>query len=253
MILAAAYNEGADYFIRVNDDTEFLSPDGYCRHWALARHVPVNVGVVGPCDPFKAKRAFMVTIWSTKTTFPFFKHITPLIFLLGNRYLDYNVYAQFCDAVKGLGSFNHNESTGATRYSVQYNEENYLRDSILSGQKQVRDYVDGKSQICKSILPTSKEVISQDKYFEVCDVHFGFESIGYDFHAPLYNDAIICVKGDSITLQKFFGLKLRINYTLITLGSKEYVPQNLSWIKTKEIINGMDGPKRRPHNINSQK
>eukprot|EP01062_Namystynia_karyoxenos_P011697 TRINITY_DN141_c8_g1_i1.p1 TRINITY_DN141_c8_g1~~TRINITY_DN141_c8_g1_i1.p1 ORF type:complete len:522 (+),score=125.48 TRINITY_DN141_c8_g1_i1:109-1674(+) len=46
-----AYDEGADFFVRINDDTEFVSPSWASKGIsALARLDPPFVGVVGPLD-----------------------------------------------------------------------------------------------------------------------------------------------------------------------------------------------------------
>ena len=64
---AAAYQDGADYIYRVNDDTKFVGPWAASATATLAQFAPPNVGVVGPlcaegntdimtCPPHGAQR-----------------------------------------------------------------------------------------------------------------------------------------------------------------------------------------------------
>ena len=47
-MMGSAYNDGADYLYRINDDTEFKDAWAATAIAALKRRTPPNIGVVGP-------------------------------------------------------------------------------------------------------------------------------------------------------------------------------------------------------------
>ena len=79
MLQAAAYEDGADYMYRVNDDTKFVGPWADTAVHALGAFDPANVGVVGPICP-EGNTLIMTHDLVHRTHLDIFEHYYPPIF-----------------------------------------------------------------------------------------------------------------------------------------------------------------------------
>ena len=72
-MMGAAFEDGADYMYRINDDTKFQGPWAMQAVSALRRMDPPNVGVVGPlCD--EGNQKIMTHDFTHRTHMRIFDH-----------------------------------------------------------------------------------------------------------------------------------------------------------------------------------
>ena len=138
-----AYTDGADYIVRINDDTEFVT-GGWATLGveALAAFTPANVGVVGPT--FKeGNTAILTHDMVHRTHIDIFKYYYPPVF--SAWWIDdwiTKVYEP--GRMRKLSTWHvaHHVSKHGTRYTVQHHESKHLKAEIERGRKVLREWVD---------------------------------------------------------------------------------------------------------------
>ena len=79
-MMRAAYNDGAEYMVRINDDSEFVTSDWVSKAVAnLASYDPPNVGMVGP-NCREGNTAIMTHDMVHRTHLDIFEHYYPDVF-----------------------------------------------------------------------------------------------------------------------------------------------------------------------------
>ena len=79
-MMRAAYNDGAEYMVRINDDSEFVTSDWVSKAVAkLASYDPPNVGMVGP-NCREGNTAIMTHDMVHRTHLDIFEHYYPGVF-----------------------------------------------------------------------------------------------------------------------------------------------------------------------------
>ena len=147
----AAYDYGATYIVRINDDTEFMT-----KGWitvatnALSKFNPPNVGVVGPtCH--EGNQAIMThDMVHAPTHYKIFDTYYPKEF--DNYYVDdwiSNVYGE--DRTKQLVNWEvkHHLTTFWTRYEPTFHQDKLLNQSIAEGHNLMDAFVGGNRKIEK--------------------------------------------------------------------------------------------------------
>jgi len=131
-----AYTDGADYIVRINDDTEFVT-GGWATLGveALAALEPANVGVVGPT--FKeGNTAILTHDMVHRTHIDIFKYYYPPVF--SAWWIDdwiTRVYEP--GRMRKLDKWHvaHHITKHGTRYAVQHHESKHLKAEIERGRK----------------------------------------------------------------------------------------------------------------------
>ena len=142
-VSAAAIADGADYIVRVNDDTEFVT-----QHWipkgihGLLNFDPPNVGVVGPlCRQGNTHILTHDMIHSTHYTI-FGWHYPPEF---DNWWLDdwiSLVYGESRTKVLRDWEVVHRTGHSGTRYSVDFSQKQLLASAVKKGQAAIQEFLE---------------------------------------------------------------------------------------------------------------
>jgi hypothetical protein len=62
----------------------------------------------------------------------------------------------------------------------------------------------------------SMDFVTKNKYMELCDVFYNTKTKN-DLTLPMKPNSLVCARGDTATLTKFFQLNIQIPFTLLTL------------------------------------
>lgn len=141
-ILAYAADTGADYFVRVNDDTEFETQGWTSVGVAtLAAYSPPNVGVLGPtCH--EGNTRILTHDMVHRTHMAIFKHeYYPHVF--ENWYLDdwiSNVYGPSRTTIHKAWEVKHHTQHHGTRYNV-VGTKNKLARTVKIGKLQIQAWL----------------------------------------------------------------------------------------------------------------
>jgi hypothetical protein len=144
-ILKFAAEDGADYFVRVNDDTEFLT-----KEWteigvkALSLFEPPNVGVVGPTvqGPKNVKRSILTHDMVHKTHMEIFQnqYYSPAF---DNQWVDDWITFVYGDRMQILPEWTvlHHTKHHGTRYKRAAEQGVLLKDEILRGTSILQNWL----------------------------------------------------------------------------------------------------------------
>ena len=137
-VCRAAYDDGADYIVRINDDTEFIT-----EYWtsvgiaALLTFHPPNLGVVGPtCE--QGNTRILTHDMTHRTHMEVFgrnKYYPPVF---GNLFLD-----DWISAVYGpirtakLPNWHVHHHAALTRYQYRLGDEKFLAETLAEGRQSV--------------------------------------------------------------------------------------------------------------------
>lgn len=141
-LTAHAYRDGADYIVRINDDTEFLTT-GWASIGvaALAAFEPPNVGVVGPIFA-EGLTAILTHDMVHRTHLDIFKFYYPPVF--SAWWVDdwiTRVYEP--DRMRKLSNWHvaHHTTKHGTRYAVQHHESKQLEGEIERGRAVLSEWL----------------------------------------------------------------------------------------------------------------
>ena len=133
-----AYNDGAEYMVRINDDTEFLTT-GWITYGvnALQTFYPPNVGVVGPtCH--QGNTEIMTHDMVHRTHLDIFENYYPTVF--SAWWIDdwiTLVYKPSCSKQLPEWEVKHHTNMHGTRYTVQGHEKNFWKRRWLRGRNEL--------------------------------------------------------------------------------------------------------------------
>ena len=146
-IALTAYHAGADYFCRVNDDSEFVTLQWITRgvQILLQQYDPPNVGVVGPrCN--EGNTDIMTHDMVHRTHFEIFGgYYYPHVF--GNWFLDDWITNVYSTKVIGIDRSTVVQDwivkhwIAQTRYKVDGSDVNYLPSEYQRGRQSIYDYI----------------------------------------------------------------------------------------------------------------
>ena len=156
-ITRKAYEDGADYIVRINDDTEFIT-EGWVKLGiaALESMKPPNVGVVAPVC--KQNTAIFTHDMVHRTHLKIFDVYYPVIF--DNWYVDTwitQVYQP--DRSKLVKGWEVRHHLAKTRYRVDRKQRRNLADEVERGKTKITKWVNKRTEAttsvdCKKYFPT---------------------------------------------------------------------------------------------------
>jgi hypothetical protein len=158
-VMRVAYNEGADYLYRVNDDTEILTAgwEDQLTH-ALARMVPPNVGVSGPlCE--QGNLDILTHHMTHRTHLDLFDYYYPraLVDWFSDDYISFVYGPQRSTMVRGAPVAHRNPH--GTRYVATMSAKDKLRPAINEGYKLVAKWLkEGAVRVPKTIAVSFRDV-----------------------------------------------------------------------------------------------
>lgn len=152
-ILKVAYDDGCHYFVRVNDDTEFVTA-GWTTLGikALAAFDPPNVGVVGPtCHEGNA--AILTHDMTHRTHLDIFDGVY-YADEFDNWWLDdwiSRVYGPTRTHKLASWTVKHHVGFHGTRYEVQHHKQKLLAGELATGGEKVRRWLIKKEPVNKHV------------------------------------------------------------------------------------------------------
>jgi lipopolysaccharide biosynthesis glycosyltransferase len=142
-----AYDDGAEYMVRVNDDTEFLTKGWITQGVeALRGFDPPNVGVVGPTCR-QGNTDIMAHDMVHRTHLDIFDHYYPSVF--SSWWIDdwiTKVYEPGRSVQLKEWEVKHHTGKHGTRYKVQGHEEKLLAGEVAKGKERVAKWVGDSTQ-----------------------------------------------------------------------------------------------------------
>lgn len=139
----AAYEYGATYIVRINDDSEFFTPGWVTvATKALSKFSPPNVGVVGPTCRDGNQDIMTHDMVHAPTHYSIFDTYYAEEF--DNYYVDdwiSNVYGK--ERTKKLGKWEvkHHFMKFATRYEPTFHQDQLLSESLAEGTRRVEQFL----------------------------------------------------------------------------------------------------------------
>eukprot|EP01067_Filipodium_phascolosomae_P007395 Filipodium_phascolosomae@DN5909_c0_g1_i1.p1 len=141
-IARVAYDDGVDYMVRINDDTEFAS-----NQWTSAGIKrlqwmnPPNVGVVGP-KCLEGNQSILTHDMTHRTHYNIFKYYYPPIFQ--NWYIDNWITTSYKLAgyrISRLSSWRVIHQLSIPRYTIDMDGEEKLKEQVKIGRAMIQDHV----------------------------------------------------------------------------------------------------------------
>ena len=150
-MMRAAYDDGAEYMVRINDDSEFVTSGWISKAVAkLASYDPPNVGMVGP-NCREGNRAIMTHDMVHRTHLDIFEHYYPDVF--SAWWIDdwiSKVYGPQRSTKMMDWTVKHHTHKHGTRYEVQHHEKQLLKGELEKGAAKIEKWL-------KTVEPIDKE------------------------------------------------------------------------------------------------
>ena len=166
-MMRAAYNDGAEYMVRINDNSECVTPDWVSIAVAkLASYEPANVGMVGP-NAAERYPAHMSHDMVHRTHLDIFEHYYPDIFSAW-WLVDWisRVYGEKRSTKLMDWRVKHHWNIYSRHYEVQRNEEKLLKEELDKGKTKIGEWLE-KQATLKQLLPiVSKQVEAVRHYLK---------------------------------------------------------------------------------------
>lgn len=152
-----AFDKGADYLVRVNDSTQFLT-----LGWisigvsTLEGHVVQNVGVVGPTAALDAHRpGFMTHNMVHKTHLIIFKNYYLEVFSSWwvDDWISFVYEPGILSTKLKYWKVDHPTNVNGQRYQINWGDEASLNAEIQKGRIRIRDWI--SSQLAQSTKQSS--------------------------------------------------------------------------------------------------
>ncbi len=141
-MMRAAYNDGAEYMVRINDDSEFVTSGWVSKAVSkLASYDPPNVGVVGPTCADNA--GILTHDMVHRTHLDIFEYYYPRVFSAWwiDDWITY-VYGAKRSAKMINWTVNHHTGKYGTRYNVQYQEQQLLKGELEKGAAKIEAWLE---------------------------------------------------------------------------------------------------------------
>ena len=200
-MMRAAYNDGAEYLVRINDDSEFMTSDWVNKAVAkLASYDPPNVGMVGP-NCREGNTAIMTHDMVHRTHLDIFEHYYPDVF--SAWWIDdwiSKVYGPERSTKMMDWTVKHHTYKHGTRYKVQGHEAKLLKGELEKGAGKIREW-----------LLTRAENMDETEPWSVCvTVTNGFHDMfnnWWFYYSKLHlNMNVIMIAEDQPTYEKYSSL-----------------------------------------------
>jgi FkbM family methyltransferase len=141
-MMRAAYNDGAEYMVRINDDSEFVTTDWVSKAVAkLATYDPPNVGMVGP-NCREGNTDIMTHDMVHRTHLDIFEHYYPDVF--SAWWIDdwiSKVYGPQRSTKMMDWTVKHHVHKHGTRYAVQHHEAKLLKGELEKGAAKIEAWL----------------------------------------------------------------------------------------------------------------
>jgi hypothetical protein len=160
LMMRDAYNDGAEYMVRINDDSEFQTNNWVSKATTkLASYDPPNVGMVGP-NFFEGHTGIMTHDMVHRTHLDIFEHYYPDIF--SAWWIDdwiTKVYGPQRSTKIMDWVVKHHIHKYGTRYTVQHHEYEHLKGELEKGAARVEEWLENAGGIVKALdaKPNIKE------------------------------------------------------------------------------------------------
>jgi FkbM family methyltransferase len=142
-MMRAAFNDGAEYLVRINDDSEFVTSDWVSKAVAkLASYDPPNVGMVGP-NCREGNTAIMTHDMVHRTHLDIFEHYYPDVF--SAWWIDdwiSKVYGPQRSTKMMDWTVKHHTHKHGTRYEVQHHEAKLLKGELEKGGAKIEAWTE---------------------------------------------------------------------------------------------------------------
>jgi len=158
-MMRTAYNDGAEYMVRINDDSEFMTSDWVSKAVAkLASYDPPNVGMVGP-NCREGNTAIMTHDMVHRTHLDIFEHYYPEVF--SAWWIDdwiSKVYGPERSTKMMDWTVKHHTHKHGTRYAVQHHEAQLLQGELEKGGEKIEKWLSktDKSEPNMRVSPLQK-------------------------------------------------------------------------------------------------
>jgi hypothetical protein len=186
-MMRAAYNNGAEYLVRINDDTEFVTSDWVSEAVAkLASYDPPNVGMVGPnCAEGNTK--IMTHDMVHRTHLDIFEHYYPEVFSAWwiDNWIS-KVYGPQRSTKMMDWTVKHHTHKHGTRYEVQHHEKQLLKGELEKGAGKIEAWSSPKFKqtTCSKYSPSSKHAPSQYIWDADIELNADVELIESSIYTP---------------------------------------------------------------------
>jgi len=141
-MMRAAYNDGAEYLVRINDDSEFVTSDWVSKGSSkLASYDPPNVGMVGP-DCLEGNTDIMTHDMVHRTHLDIFEYYYPEVF--SAWWIDdwiSKVYGPQRSTKIMSWRVKHHVQTHEKRYEVQHHEAKKLKGELKKGAAKIEEWL----------------------------------------------------------------------------------------------------------------
>jgi FkbM family methyltransferase len=160
-MMRAAYNDGAEYMVRINDDSEFITSDWVSKAIAkLESYEPPNLGMVGP-NCLEGNTAIMTHDMVHRTHLDIFEYYYPDVF--SAWWIDdwiSKVYGPQRSTKMMDWAVKHHTHKHGTRYEIQHHEAQLLKAELEKGTTKIETWLLGLTkfkQNCENIQRKIKE------------------------------------------------------------------------------------------------
>lgn len=141
-MMRAAYNDGAEYMVRINDDSEFITSDWVSKAIAkLESYEPPNLGMVGP-NCLEGNTAIMTHDMVHRTHLDIFEYYYPDVF--SAWWIDdwiSKVYGPKRSTKMMDWTVKHHTHKHGTRYEVQHHEAQFLKGELEKGGAKIGEWL----------------------------------------------------------------------------------------------------------------
>ena len=185
-ITRQAFDDGAEYIVRINDDTEFITKDWISKGVeTLLGYHPPNLGVVGPrCD--EGNTEVLNHDMVHRTHLQVFKDYYPPVF--SAWWVDdwiTKVYQPGRSTERKDWYVKHHMQRHGTRYRVQHHEYNMLQAELDKGRRQIREWKlrTAKTPIFHIIVLTKDRPKSLQRLLDSIQTSdYGDDAVSVDIH-----------------------------------------------------------------------
>ena len=180
-MMRSAYNDGAEYLVRINDDSEFVTSDWVSKAVAkLASYDPPNVGMVGP-NCREGNTAIMTHDMVHRTHLDIFEHYYPEVF--SAWWIDdwiSKVYGPERSTKMMDWTVKHHTHKHGTRYEVQHREEKLLKGELEKGAAKIEKWL--AEQASRDTFETPCSEYAPSKY--IWDAGIESSESGLEVYLP---------------------------------------------------------------------
>lgn len=236
-ITQRAQDDGAEYIVRVNDDTEFVT-----NNWvqiakdALRKMDPPNVGVVAPvCN--QGNMAIFTHDMVHRTHLEIFKTYYPSEFK--NWYTDDWITLVYRpNNSKKLNNWIVRHHMVSPRYKIERHSPQEVKAKVDTGKVLISNYLNVVKNL--AMLFNDSDIITEDDFQnQVCDFSFRTRRNNNLNHGTQVKpSSIICAMGEQLTLRVFFSTIvpfIKYKFTLLTMEHDDSIPPDSKMLDSPKL------------------